>query len=108
MLVQAALFEQSLYSALEHSSKSSMVTRETITSDPSGRFVSFSVGSINDRIRSSSSRPPTFSSATWTRSLIFMSSLLSLSMLSVVPRSKFLFELLFTLMDVISEWWYKS
>ena len=54
MLVQIALLEQSLYSTLVHSSKSSMVTLDTITSDPRGRLVSLRVGSIKFLILSSS------------------------------------------------------
>ena len=106
VLRQVARSEQSLYSALEHSSKSSMDTRETMTSEPSSKSVFFKVDS-SERMLSKSSFPLELSSRTSTNSLIFMLSVESRSAASF-SRAKFLFVLLLTLMEVTSELWYRS
>lgn len=103
VLRQVARSEQSLYSALEHSSKSSIETRETMTSDPSGKSVFFKVDS-KERMLSKSSLPSEVSSRTSTKSLIFMLSVESRSAASF-SSAKFLLVLLLTLIDVTSLLW---
>ena len=103
VLRQVARSEQSLYSALEHSSKSSMDTRDTMTSEPSSKSVFFKVDS-NERMLSKSSFPLELSSRTSTSSLIFMLSVES-RLAASFSRAKFLFVLLLTLIEVTSELW---